>query len=67
MGRSATLLLTAALVPLGLNAGPAMASRGDAATRSAEDCPERRAQEIEAARAMKAVVAKPKKRRYVLM
>ncbi|WP_281063699.1 hypothetical protein [Sphingomonas sp. LaA6.9] len=44
-----------------------MASRSDAATRSAEECPERRAQEIEAAKAMKAVVAKPKKRRYVLM
>lgn len=66
MGRSATLLVAAALVPLGLYAGPAFASRVDA-SRSAEDCPEKRTQEIEATKALKPTVAKPKKRRYVLM
>lgn len=66
MGRSATLLVAAALVPLGLYAGPAFASRVDV-SRSSDDCPEKKAQEIEAAKALKPVVTKPKKRRYVLM
>ncbi|RJF90343.1 hypothetical protein [Sphingomonas cavernae] len=67
MGRGATLLAAAALVPLGFYAGPAMASRADSATRSTEDCPDRKAQEVEVAKAMKPMISKPKKRRYVLM
>lgn len=67
MGRSATLLVAAALVPLGLYVGPASASRPDSAARSAEDCPDKKAQEAEAAKAMKPVVTKLKKRRYILM
>ncbi len=67
MGRSATLLVAAALVPLGLYAGPAMATRADGGSRSAEDCTETKLQDADASKAIKPIIVKPKKRRYVLM